>query len=71
MKSKEMFKQLMENKQNLNEDFIKTYINEYINKFNLHKYLDDVIKTTNGNTNNVIFLKTKFEEHSCHGKKKK
>ena len=43
MKSKEMFKQLMENKQNLNEDFIKTYINEYINKFNLHKYLDDVI----------------------------
>ena len=27
----------------LNEDFIKTYINEYINKFNLHKYLDDVI----------------------------
>ena len=43
MNSKEMFKKLMDNKQNLNEEFIKTYINEYINKFNLHKYLDDVI----------------------------
>jgi hypothetical protein len=43
MSSKEMFKNLIENKQNLNEEFIKKYINEYINKFNLHKYLDDVI----------------------------
>ncbi|MBQ2408255.1 MAG: hypothetical protein II309_02365 [Bacilli bacterium] len=43
MSSKEMFKNLIENKQNLNEEFIKKYINEYINKFNLNKYLDDVI----------------------------
>lgn len=43
MNSKELLINLIKSKQNLNEEFIKIYIKEYIDKYNLHKYLDDVI----------------------------
>ena len=43
MNSKLLLIDLIKNHKNLNEDFIKQYVKEYIDKYNLQKYLDDVL----------------------------